>query len=838
MNFRTLMFLAATTAALWSAPLQADIRVRGYTNAGALVYSPADVASWANITLALGTTGATKVFVFDSNGSPGNANVPNESVGDIDISSSGTGAIYLIIGNPANLGANPVVPSGPTVAIDPSFPDRRYAVGLGAISGAAKNRVVLIAQIAGDAAISSTGGVKTIDVGKVRRLFADGAVVGTVAGRTDNLGGTTANDYAIGYISAATIDATASIKSGFATFSSIYRVDAGTISGTIDAEGSVWIVNASGDISMVFPDRITARALVDSVEANNITGGINCSEGAVRRVRARTGNLTGSVIGKTISGSGTDSGVNIAGTLTGQVSAVYTSNPAACDITLPITVGSMATGSGVASQGKIGANITSTVGKIGIVRAGDAIGSSGAPVTITAATGIDEFSTTSTAGVAYANVTCTTGGIGTFSIPYQMGGTVTADSITSFYAYYLANTTLIVRNAVPANAVYTVENDVASGLMRFNAGFGGRLMIGHSLASGGTIVFGNQNLFGQVVINSANSGGAWLGTVRTNGTTGPILTPVPAYAFDSGYLGGGAVGEAPYQLHKEDCVPETSGTYSSDPASVSVPQEYGVWQFTNPALAADYPKLYPPLPQLRTRFYGPVRRTGVSGSQDQGVAVQRFDGSNWVDATSIFSVSGPGNVDSLVRDLITAAKPCVNYQPGLHRIVRNNEPLTSTSRLKCAYVAGNPDVAQFAHYFKFNAQCNPADVGIAGGLLGYDGLLDNNDFIAFINLFTAGDTRADLGVAAGFNGQDQLFDNNDFIAHVNHFLSSEGCSNPVGSCLMSPGSGEGFAQAQFSRTGDLVVDRQLDALWFVYNSTGSQIVLDRITQTYFEAGTQ
>ena len=67
----------------------------------------------------------------------------------------------------------------------------------------------------------------------------------------------------------------------------------------------------------------------------------------------------------------------------------------------------------------------------------------------------------------------------------------------------------------------------------------------------------------------------------------------------------------------------------------------------------------------------------------------------------------------------------------------------------------------------------PADLGVGGGGPGSDGLLDNNDFIAFITYFFASDARADVGIAAGLPGHDGAWDNNDFIAYINLFF--DGC---------------------------------------------------------------
>jgi hypothetical protein len=72
------------------------------------------------------------------------------------------------------------------------------------------------------------------------------------------------------------------------------------------------------------------------------------------------------------------------------------------------------------------------------------------------------------------------------------------------------------------------------------------------------------------------------------------------------------------------------------------------------------------------------------------------------------------------------------------------------------------------------AWCGAADVGQQGGFDKPDGALDNNDFVAFIDLFFAGDVRADLGVQGGLPGRDGWFDNNDFIAFIGAFFA--GCT--------------------------------------------------------------
>jgi hypothetical protein len=70
-------------------------------------------------------------------------------------------------------------------------------------------------------------------------------------------------------------------------------------------------------------------------------------------------------------------------------------------------------------------------------------------------------------------------------------------------------------------------------------------------------------------------------------------------------------------------------------------------------------------------------------------------------------------------------------------------------------------------------RCSGADVGSVGADTNFDGALDNNDFVVFINLFFAQDARADVGRAGGVIGLDGQFDNNDFIAFITLFF--RGC---------------------------------------------------------------
>jgi hypothetical protein len=68
----------------------------------------------------------------------------------------------------------------------------------------------------------------------------------------------------------------------------------------------------------------------------------------------------------------------------------------------------------------------------------------------------------------------------------------------------------------------------------------------------------------------------------------------------------------------------------------------------------------------------------------------------------------------------------------------------------------------------------PADIGQQGGIPGQDGVLDNNDFVVFIDFFFNSNPIADVGAQGGVPGHDGLYDNNDFIVFIDLFFS--GCN--------------------------------------------------------------
>jgi hypothetical protein len=64
-----------------------------------------------------------------------------------------------------------------------------------------------------------------------------------------------------------------------------------------------------------------------------------------------------------------------------------------------------------------------------------------------------------------------------------------------------------------------------------------------------------------------------------------------------------------------------------------------------------------------------------------------------------------------------------------------------------------------------------ADIGRQGAEPLPDGILDNNDFIVFIDWFFASDSRADIASQGAAEEPDSIFDNNDFVLYIQRFFT-------------------------------------------------------------------
>jgi hypothetical protein len=64
-----------------------------------------------------------------------------------------------------------------------------------------------------------------------------------------------------------------------------------------------------------------------------------------------------------------------------------------------------------------------------------------------------------------------------------------------------------------------------------------------------------------------------------------------------------------------------------------------------------------------------------------------------------------------------------------------------------------------------------ADIGRQGAEAFPDGVLDNNDFIVYIDWFFSNYERADVGGQGAAEGSDGAFDNNDFVVFIQRFFT-------------------------------------------------------------------
>jgi hypothetical protein len=111
------------------------------------------------------------------------------------------------------------------------------------------------------------------------------------------------------------------------------------------------------------------------------------------------------------------------------------------------------------------------------------------------------------------------------------------------------------------------------------------------------------------------------------------------------------------------------------------------------------------------------------------------------------------------------------------RVTVNRPPATGNGRLSFwrspADATGEQGASVAITGMTLPASCT-ADVGSTGGITGPDGVLDNNDFIAFIDAFFNADRfRADVGGQGGAATPDNTLDNNDFVVFIDSFFT--GC---------------------------------------------------------------
>ncbi|HYD00058.1 MAG TPA: GC-type dockerin domain-anchored protein [Phycisphaerales bacterium] len=167
---------------------------------------------------------------------------------------------------------------------------------------------------------------------------------------------------------------------------------------------------------------------------------------------------------------------------------------------------------------------------------------------------------------------------------------------------------------------------------------------------------------------------------------------------------------------------------------------------------------------------------------DSGVAVQRTLGLYWgMQGSDRALGSGPGRV-RIAEAVISSASLQAKADPfnpvgkTLASISFGNPvSYTSVANMDAGITnARTSPVIVYAATLRdaVPALC-PADLGQQGGVQGADGVLDNNDFVIFIDYFFNSNPLADLGVQGGLPGADGAFDNNDFVVFIDEFFA--GC---------------------------------------------------------------
>jgi hypothetical protein len=349
----------------------------------------------------------------------------------------------------------------------------------------------------------------------------------------------------------------------------------------------------------------------------------------------------------------------------------------------------------------------------------------------------------------------------------------------------------------------------------------------HRRAPHGRIWIDNfQGLAGQIILNANNNSVSdpashadyWKGEVIVGpaayGVSDPaalildsaiVLSPdatdpsnlAPFYGVESGKLGGGAAGVAPFRLYNADCFPRNDSLVPAVPplpATTIVQTDFQAGG-TNDA--------HP----VNIRFYGPITKS--SGLWNANVRIHCIPLSSqpntcttagWQDITGLLLVRGPGDSNWMdPRSLgLSRASPMMIVGPGIYRV--------TFTGVKCLGLIGNPvprplvfvgdECPEDAYYFRVGQDC-PRNGDIAG---------DDIDDSVQDGVFHCPSGCADFNNSGGISVQD-IF---DFLTAW--FLQCPGPLDPV--------TGPCFNSADFNRANGITVQDIFDflAAWFQGNN--------------------
>ncbi|MFT3686594.1 MAG: GC-type dockerin domain-anchored protein [Phycisphaerales bacterium] len=198
----------------------------------------------------------------------------------------------------------------------------------------------------------------------------------------------------------------------------------------------------------------------------------------------------------------------------------------------------------------------------------------------------------------------------------------------------------------------------------------------------------------------------------------------------------------------------------------------------------------------QTAGYAPTGRDGVIDGNDITYVFRQFKGKANVPAEIVHwsnlgesqgadlsaDMNGDMQIDiqdvqEIVVNILGTTMGDVNLDGSQNQadadIITANMGLTNATWQQGDLDGDGVVTAQDMSVYLGRTKCGRADVGQQGGASGFDGSLDNNDFIVFINYFFAQNPIADQGQQGGVPGSDGQYDNNDFIAFIANFFG--GC---------------------------------------------------------------
>ena len=162
---------------------------------------------------------------------------------------------------------------------------------------------------------------------------------------------------------------------------------------------------------------------------------------------------------------------------------------------------------------------------------------------------------------------------------------------------------------------------------------------------------------------------------------------------------------------------------------------------------------------------------GVVDCQDRELMVERKEAGASLDDTAA-KVAERGTPDDTTDDIAyTGWKWQGREFNGLLAMVRMSLTDGTTGEWNSGSTVTAADLAAFDAVF--TGSCCVADLGVQGGNPGHDGVLDNNDFVVFIDYFFTHNPLADVGRQGGIAPGDGSWDNNDFVVFIDAFFS--GC---------------------------------------------------------------